>query len=83
MYWWGSARAPDLPVATFFFLSSDGMVWHQSVRKNKIFSPRARTRNLEGRPPQGGDLRQKHNGVRARTRFWVSCFFLFFEWYGA
>ena len=43
----------------FFFLSSDGMVWHQSVRKNKILSPRARTRNLEGRPPQGGDLKQK------------------------
>ena len=52
----GSARAPDLPVATFFFLA---MVWYsiEIQKKNKKFPPRARTRNLEGRPPQGGNLK--------------------------
>ena len=81
MYGLGSARAPDLPVTTFFFWRWYGIA--SKYKKNKKIIPRARTRNLEGRPPQGGDLRQKHNGVRARTRFRLSCFFLFFKWYSA
>ena len=68
MYGLGSARAPDLPVTTFFFLA---MVWYsiEIYIKNKTLS-RARAPEI---------LRAVHPkvGIHQRTRFGASCFFLF------
>ena len=53
--WVGASARTRIAGGNFCF--GNGMLWYQNKIKNKKFCPRARTRNLQARPPQGGDLR--------------------------
>ena len=51
----GPERAPGLPEAIIFFLAM--VCYGFNIKKNIYFFTRARTRNLQARPPQGWDRR--------------------------